>query len=119
MFLGSCYNYLMNVSSILTTITSLSVPVLGLNWIDIFVLVILFFYAVEGFALGILVASVDFLSFALSFLAGITFYGRIASLLIKFLPISHGFANAIGFFVVAVLVEVIVNIVLKILISTR
>jgi uncharacterized protein YkwD len=107
----------MNVSSILTTITSLSVPVLGLNWIDIFVLVILFFYAVEGFALGILVASVDFLSFALSFLAGITFYGRIASLLIKFLPISHGFANAIGFFVVAVLVEVIVNIVLKILIS--
>ncbi|MGA2911736.1 MAG: CvpA family protein [Candidatus Levyibacteriota bacterium] len=107
----------MNVSSFLATITSLSVPGLGLNWIDIFVLVILFFYCVEGFALGVLVAAIDFLSFALSFLVGITFYGRIATLLIKFLPISHGFANAIGFFVVAVLVEIIVNLILKILIA--
>jgi len=117
MFLGSCYNYFMSVSSILTIITSLYIPVLGLNWIDIFVLVILFFYAIEGFALGVLVATVDFLSFALSFLAGITFYGRIATLLVKFLPISHGFANAIGFFLVAVLAEIIANLILKILIS--
>ena len=107
----------MSVSSLLTTITSLYIPVVGLNWIDIFVLVVLFLYTIEGFALGVLVATLDFLSFALSFLAGITFYGRIASLLVKFLPISHGFANAIGFFIVAVLVEVIVNIVLKILVS--
>jgi uncharacterized protein YkwD len=107
----------MNISSILTTITSLSIPVLGLNWIDIFILVALFFYALEGFALGVLLASVDFLSFALSFLAGITFYGHIAALLTKFLPISHGFANAIGFFVVAVFVEIVVNIVLRILIA--
>jgi uncharacterized protein YkwD len=107
----------MNVSSILTTITSLYIPVLGLNWIDIFVLAILFFYAIEGFALGVLVATIDFLSFALSFLAGITFYGHIASLLVKLLPISHGFANAIGFFVVAVAVEILANVILKILIS--
>jgi len=117
MFLGNCYNYFMNVPSFLTTITSLYIPVVGLNWIDIFVLVVLFFYAVEGFALGVLVASLDFLSFALSFLAGITFYGRVASLLIKFLPISHGFANAIGFFIVAVLVEIAANVVLKILVA--
>ena len=107
----------MNVSSILTTITSLYVPVVGLNWIDIFVLIILFFYSIEGFAVGILVASVDFLSFALSFLAGITFYGLIATLLTKLLPISHGFANAIGFFVVAVVVEIVLNIILKILVA--
>src|ERR1035437_2924614 len=117
MFLRTCYNYLMNVSSILTTITSLYIPFLGFNWIDIFILIILFFYVVEGFALGLLVASVDLLSFVLSFLAGITFYGFIASILVKFLPISHGFANAIGFFVVAVLVEIIINIILKILIA--
>jgi uncharacterized protein YkwD len=107
----------MNVSSILTTITSLYIPILGFNWIDIFILIILFFYVVEGFALGLLVASVDLLSFVLSFLFGITFYGFIASILVKFLPISHGFANAIGFFVVAVLVEIILNIILKILIA--
>ena len=117
MFLRSCYNCFMSLSSILTTITSLYIPVLGLNWIDIFVLVILFFYVVEGFALGVLIASVDFLSFALSFLAGITFYGRIAVLLVRFLPISHGFANAIGFFAVAVLVEFITSLILKILIA--
>lgn len=107
----------MNVSSILTTITSLYIPVWGFNWIDIFVLITLFFYVVEGFAVGLLVASVDLLSFALSFVAGVTFYSFVASLLTKFLPISHGFANAIGFFVVAVLVEIIVNIILKILIA--
>jgi len=117
MSLRSCYNYFVNVSSFLTTITSLYIPVLGLNWIDIFVLVILFFYAVEGFALGVLIAAVDFLSFALSFLAGITFYGHIASLLVRFLPISHGFANAIGFFVVAVLVEFVTSLIFKILIA--
>jgi uncharacterized protein YkwD len=107
----------MNVSSILTTITSLYIPVVDLNWIDIFILIILFFYIVEGFAVGILIALVDLLSFTLSFLAGITFYGLIASLLTKFLPISHGFANALGFFAVAVLVEIILNIILKILIA--
>lgn len=117
MFFASCYNCFMNVSAILTTITSLAIPGLGLNWVDIFVLVILFFYAVEGFSLGFLVAAIDFLSFTLSFLAAITFYGFIASLLLKFLPLSHGFANAIGFFLVAVLVEIIANLILKLLIA--
>jgi uncharacterized protein YkwD len=107
----------MNVAAILITITSLSIPGLGLNWVDIFVLVILFLYCIEGFALGVLVAAIDFLSFALSFLIGITFYSRVAALLVKFLPISHGFANAIGFFAVAVLVEIIANLILKILIA--
>src|ERR1035437_1284559 len=107
----------MNVSSILTTITSLSVPILGLNWIDVFVVVVLFIYALEGFALGVLIATVDLFSFTLSFIAGITFYARIASLLMKFLPISHGFANAIGFFAAAVLVEIVASIILKILIA--
>jgi uncharacterized protein YkwD len=107
----------MNVSSILTTITSLYVPVLGLNWIDIFVLVVLFIYAIEGFALGVLIATADLLSFGLSFIAGITLYAHIASILTKFLPISHGFANAVGFFIAAVLVEVIVSIVLKVLVA--
>ena len=80
-------------------------------------LIILFFYAIEGFALGVLVAFIDLLSFALSFLAGITFYSVIASVLTKFLPISHGFANALGFFAIAVLVEIVLNIVLKIFVS--
>jgi uncharacterized protein YkwD len=107
----------MNASSILTTVTSLSIPYLRLNWIDIFVLLVLFIYGLEGFALGFLVASLDFLSFALSFLAAVTFYGRIAALLTHFLPISHGFANAAGFFIVAVLVEIVVNLILKILVA--
>jgi uncharacterized protein YkwD len=107
----------MTVSSILAMITSLSIPGFGLNWIDIFVLIILFFYSLEGFSSGILIATVDLISFVLSFLAGITFYAGIASVLTKFLPISHGFANAIGFFAAAVLVEIMVNIILKILIA--
>jgi uncharacterized protein YkwD len=107
----------MAVSSILNMITSLSIPGLGLNWIDIFVLIILFFYSLEGFSAGVLVATVDLVSFVLSFLAGLTFYAGIASILTKFLPVSHGFANAIGFFAAAVLVEIVVNVALKILIA--
>jgi uncharacterized protein YkwD len=104
----------MNVSSLLTTITSLYIPVLGLNWIDIFVLVVLFFYTLEGFSLGFVGALIDFLSFASSFLMALTFYNRVAEILTKYTSISHGFANAIGFFLVAFLFELFINLALKI-----
>ena len=117
MFYRNCYNWLMNISPIFNSITFLSIPTFGLNWIDIFILIILLFYSLEGFATGLLIASIDLFSFA-SFLVAVTFYTGVASILVKFLPISHGFANAIGFFVAAaVLVEIIVNVILKILIA--
>lgn len=86
------------VASILSLVTSFTIPSVGLNWIDIIVLAIVIFYSIQGFSLGFLTALIDLISFAISFLLGLSFYGFIASLLMKFLLIPQGFANAIGFF---------------------
>ena len=98
-------------------ITSLSIPFLGLNWLDILIIFIIIFYGFEGYSLGFLLATIDFVSFILSFILGITFYSRIAGFLIATFKISQGFANAIGFFIGAAFFEIVFNFVLKTLIS--
>jgi len=90
----------------------LYIPFAGLNWIDLFVFTIIIFYSIEGYALGFFAAFIDLLSFILSFLIGLSFYGFVAMYLVKYLSISHGFANAIGFFAVAVVLEICLNYVL-------
>lgn len=102
---------------IASTITSFSIPVIGFNWIDIIITIIVVFYSIEGYSLGFLVSIIDFLSFILSFILGITFYGKVAFLLVTYLSISRGFANAIGFFVAASIFEIIFSVLLKALIS--
>lgn len=98
-------------------ITSLSIPMLGFNWIDILVLILLVFYCIEGYGQGFLIAFVDLIAFSLSFLLGISFYSKVALFLLKTFSISQGFANAIGFFIVAVIAEVVLAYVLKNLIA--
>jgi uncharacterized protein YkwD len=107
----------MNVASILSSLTTLSIPALGFNWIDILVLVIVIFYTIQGFSLGFLTAAVDFVSFAISFLLGLSLYGFVAKLLVQFFSIPQGFANAIGFFVVAVLFEIVFTLLIRIFLT--
>ena len=99
-------------------ITSLSIPFLGFNWIDVLVLIILVFYAIEGYASGFLIALIDLVTFSLSFILGITFYSQVALFLVKTFAISQGFANAIGFFIAAALIEILLNFLLKSLITS-
>ncbi len=108
---------LMNIASWLSTLTTFSIPSLGLNWIDILVLVVVIFYAVQGYFLGFLIALIDLVSFALSFLLGIAFYGVVSNLLVKYLSVPQGFANAIGFFAIAVLFEIIFTLLIKLVIT--
>lgn len=107
----------MNIASLLSSLTLLSIPGFGLNWIDILILLVLLFYSIQGYLLGFLSATIDFVSFALSFVLGIFFYSFVANLLVKFLSIPQGFANAIGFFIVAVVFEVIFSFFIKFFIS--
>jgi uncharacterized protein YkwD len=117
--LGDCYIIeLMNIASLFSGLTSLSIPGMGLNWIDILILITVILYSLEGFSLGFFSALIDLISFALSFLLGISFYSFVAGLLVKFFSIPQGFANAIGFFVVAVLFEVVFVFLIKLLISS-
>lgn len=98
-------------------ITSISIPMFGLNWLDILVLIVLIFYAIEGYSLGFMLSLIDFISFIASFVLGIAFYSRIADFLVSTFKISQGFANAIGFFVAAAIFEVAFNLTLRALIS--
>lgn len=102
----------MDIGSILS---SMVVPTFGFNWIDILIVIITIFYAVEGYSVGFFEAFVDLLSFVVSFIFGLFFYGAVAGILVSVFTIPQGFANAIGFFIVSVISEVIFNVLLKII----
>ncbi len=102
---------------ILSFITSLSISMFGFNWLDIIIVAILIFYALEGYGQGFLIAFVDLIAFSLSFLLGITFYSKVAYLLVNNFTIPLSFANALGFFIAAVFSEIILGYILKNLIA--
>jgi uncharacterized protein YkwD len=85
----------------------------GINFLDIIILVILIFYAYEGYMLGVLIAGLDLLSFIFSFIVALKFYSVFGMFLADVFGISPGFARAIGFFILAMVSELIINIVLK------
>lgn len=108
----------MDLATFINALISIRIPALGLNFIDILIIIAIISYAIEGYAIGFLASFIDFLSFAFSFIFALTFFGIVGSLLTRFFPIPQGFSNAIGFFIVAVLFEIIFNFVLKNLISS-
>jgi len=101
---------MVNISSLQSF---LSANFLGFNWLDVSILVIVGFYAFEGYKVGFILAFLDFASFILSFVVAITGYSFLAKVLVNIFALPIGFANAIGFFVVALLVEIIVNILFR------
>ncbi len=99
-------------------LSAISIPMFGINWIDILILIVIIFYCFEGYALGFYAAILDLISFIVSFALGLTFYGFIGQILVKIFSIPSGFANAIGFFIVAFFTEIIISFLLKHLILT-
>ncbi len=101
-----------------TLFSFISIPILGFNWIDILILIVLIFYCFEGYALGFYAAFLDLVGFIVSFALGLIFYGFIGQILVKIFSIPGGFANALGFFAVAFVTEIIINFLLKHLVLT-
>src|SRR3989344_236800 len=81
-----------------------------LNPLDVVIVVVFIFYAFEGFTVGFTIAFFDFLSFIISFLLGLKWYGIIGASITGSFGIPHGFANAIGFFLLAFVSEIIFSI---------
>lgn len=79
----------------------------GLNLLDIIILIILAFYALEGYSAGFLASFFDFISFVLSFFLGLKFYRFLGLIFISYFSIPKGFANALGFFLTAFIAEII------------
>jgi len=86
---------------------------LSLNWIDYLILIVLAFYAYEGFSSGFVGAILDLTNFILSFLIGLRFYSFIAGILMQKFLVSQGFSNAIGFFIITIIAEIILGALIR------
>lgn len=100
----------MDINSIVAT---LSIARYGINWIDILLIIIVSVYAIEGYFLGFFSSLIDFVSFILSFVFGLSLYGSIAKILVTYFNMPQGFANAVGFLVIAISFEIIFNVIFR------
>jgi uncharacterized protein YkwD len=85
----------------------------GAIWVDGILLCVLLFYVIEGFMSGAIYALFDLIKFVLSFLGGLLFYGLFGRVLILLFHMPTGYANALGFFVIAFVVEVLLHFLLR------
>lgn len=88
----------------------LKIPFVGLNFIDIGILLVIVVYVLEGYAIGFIRGTADFISFVLSFIFGLYFYSVFGSILVNSFHIPQGFANALGFFIGAFIFELLLTI---------
>lgn len=96
-----------------TFFSALDLTQYGITMLDLVIVVVLLFYAYEGYSLGFHLAFLDLVSFITSFLLALLFYESVGKLVISFTSIPQGFANAIGFFVIALIGEIVITIILK------
>lgn len=101
------------LQTLLTLLKEIPFSKAGLNFLDFLILFIFIFYAIEGYSIGFILASFDFISFIFSFVLGLKFYSFLASFLVSRFSIPQGFANAIGFFIIVFVSEVVINIFLR------
>lgn len=90
-----------------------------LNWIDFVILIVLLFYALEGYFAGFIASILDLISFVLSFIIGLKYYGVIGAILLETFSIPQGFSNAIGFFIMSFLSDMIIKLILFRFVSIR
>lgn len=81
--------------------------------LDVIIILIVLFYAHEGFALGFTIAMLDLASFILSFIVALKFYGIVATFLINAFSLPLGLANAVGFFLTALMTELLLSLLFR------
>lgn len=103
-----------SLNEVLTQVVSfLSMRQFGVNALDVILFIVVLFYCYEGYLLGFFRATLDFLSFIVSFLLGLIFFTSVAAWLIALFSLPQGFANAIAFFLIALTVEIIITLLLR------
>jgi len=95
-----------SISQIKEFLIFLTIPFVNLNFIDIAIILIIAFYAFEGYVLGFIRATADFITFILSFSFGLIFYEAISLFLFEKFQIPKGIGNALGFFIAAFISEI-------------
>src|SRR3989338_8447900 len=89
-----------------------------LNWLDYLIIIVFLFYIVEGFQAGFTNSIFDLLSFIFSFSFALKFYSIIGDFLTVNVFMPKGFANALGFFIIAILLEVLLGFFVRKLFKT-
>lgn len=97
----------------ITLLSQFSLSHFGINLLDIIVVLVIIFYAYEGYSLGFVLASLDLGSFILSFIIALKFYPYFAKFLVVAFSLPVGFANAISFFLLAFLSEIILSLLFR------
>lgn len=95
----------------------MSLPSLAGNWVDLLILAVLLFFVFDGVRAGFFIMGVDFLSFLASLLISLRGYQLVSGLLQMNFSLSHSLANALGFLTTAVLIETLLGLIFKKLIS--
>jgi uncharacterized protein YkwD len=85
----------------------------GFNFLDLIILCIVLFYVHEGYTLGFTLATLDLISFIISFVAALQFYTNVAWFFTTFFALPIGIANAAGFFLIAFVSEIVLTIVTR------
>lgn len=101
------------LSHIVTWFAEVPIPKFGLNILDYVIVLVVVFYAYEGYHLGFVLASADLVSFIISFAIALYGYAYVGEMITNLFAIPRGFANVIGFFLIALISEVLSNFILR------
>lgn len=82
----------------------------SINWLDWIILAVFLFYAFEGFTVGFIISFFDLASFILSFVVALKIYSILGTFLFNTFSLPHGIANALSFFIIALLSEAVFSI---------
>lgn len=95
----------------------LNIPNPRVNFLDLLIVLVVLFYAHEGYSLGFVIAFLDLISFIFSFIVALKLYGFVSQFLIYAFSMPLGFANAAGFFLTAFITEVLLSIIFRKILS--
>lgn len=85
----------------------------GISLLDIIIIFVVIFYAYEGYSVGLILATLDLASFVVSFILALKFYPYIANVLMVLFGFPIGFANAIAFFFIAIVSELVLGLLVR------
>lgn len=96
---------------------TLNLPVLHGNWLDLLIILILFWFFWEGLGKGFITGTLDLLGFAVSFIAGLKSYWLISLLLVGNFSLPKGIADAVGFILAGIIGEAIFSFLVNLFIK--
>lgn len=79
------------------------------NWVDLVILIIIFYFIIEGFRLGFFVSLADFASFFISLLVALSGFSYLSDFLRLNFAIAGPIANMVSFLIISVLSSSVLN----------